>query len=73
MNVFDHLLGIKSAMKIEYWVSFALACVGLLPTDALPLLGHVGKHSSKESLIFGSLLIGLLSAGWFFLTHRKSA
>jgi len=60
-------------VKIEYWVSFTLACAGLLPTAVLPLTGPVVAHSARESMTFGLLTIGLLSTGWFFLICRKSA
>jgi hypothetical protein len=58
-------------MKIKYWVSLSLACVGLVPMAAAPLFGPIIKNSPQEAAIFGTLIIGLVNAGWFFGITRR--
>lgn len=59
------------AMKIDYWTAFALAVIGLTPMATVPLFGPVIKHSAHESVVFGTLIIGMLSAGWFFRISQR--
>lgn len=58
-------------MKIEYWTAFGLAVAGLAPMATVPLFGPVVKNSAHESAVFGTLILGMLSAGWFFRINRR--
>jgi hypothetical protein len=60
-------------MKISHWASFSLACGGLLPMASAPLFGPIIENSLREAVMFGALLVGMLSASWFFRICRSSA
>ena len=58
-------------MKTIYWVSFSLACSGLAPMAISPLFEPIIKDGLRGSVIFTSLLVGFLSAAWFFQIHLR--
>lgn len=57
-------------MRSEHWVTFWLACIGLLPMATAPLFGPIIENSPRESTTFGMLIIGVVSACWFFRNYR---